>query len=170
MKKGLINIILLVLAVTNIILTAIVVFAIVPAMNNSNDLVKKVATAIDLEKEGNSQYTDKISIDDLVTHDFSDKLTVALNEDKKYASFGVTLSLNKKDESYEKHNEKLEKNENLMKSTISNIVSKYTESEFLKNQEAILQEITISLREMYNNTTFIYDTSFVDVVTASTKK
>ena len=55
MKKGLINIILLVLAITNVILTAIMVFAIVPAMNSTNNLVSKVASAIDLEKEGQKE-------------------------------------------------------------------------------------------------------------------
>ena len=79
MKKGLINIILLVLAVTNIVLTAIMVFAVVPAMNSANDLVSKVAAAINLEKEGQDQYTDTISIDNLVVYNFTDKVTVALN-------------------------------------------------------------------------------------------
>ena len=56
MKKGLINLILLVLVVTNVVLTAILVFAVVPAMNSTTDLVAKVAQAIDLEKERHSKY------------------------------------------------------------------------------------------------------------------
>ena len=43
MKKGLINIIIVILSVTNIILSAIIVFAVVPAMNSTSDLVNKVA-------------------------------------------------------------------------------------------------------------------------------
>ncbi len=50
MKKGLFNIILLVLIVTNLVLTAIIGFAVVPAMKSSNAMVGKVAEAIDLEK------------------------------------------------------------------------------------------------------------------------
>lgn len=50
MKKGLLNLILLVIVITNVALTAILVFAIVPAMNATSDLVNKVAQAIDLEK------------------------------------------------------------------------------------------------------------------------
>lgn len=168
MKKGLINVILLVLAITNIVLTAIMVFAVVPAMNSTSDLVSKVAEAIDLEKEGETQYTDGISIDNLVVYDFTEKITVALsgstNNNVHYAQFGVTLSLNSKDESYTKYNEGLATNEKLMTSTISSVVSKYTTAELQANQKAILQEITLALRELYNNTTFIYETSFVNIV------
>ena len=39
MKKSLFNIILLVLLVTNLAMTAIIVFAIVPSVKNSNELV-----------------------------------------------------------------------------------------------------------------------------------
>lgn len=168
MKKGLINIILLVLAVTNVVLTAVMVFAVVPAMNSTSDLVSKVASAIDLEKEGEKQYTDTISIDDLVTYNFTDKITVALNGSSNnnvhYAQFNITLSLNKKADGYSKYNEKLKDNEELMKSKIMSIVSKYTTAEIQNNQTAILEEITLALREMYNNTGFIYETSFVNIV------
>lgn len=168
MKKGLINIILLVLTITNIILTAIVVFAIVPAMNDTSDLVSKVASAIDLEKEGNSQLTDGISIDNLVVHNFAEKVTVALkgseNNAVHYAQFGVTLSLDKTAEGYDDYKGKLTTNEPIMTKEIQNIVSKYTISEIQNNQTAILQEITLKLREMYNNTKFIYETSFVGIV------
>ncbi len=168
MKKGLINIILLVLAVTNIVLTAIMVFAIVPAMNSTNDLVTKVATAIDLEKENQAQYTDSISIDDLVTYDFTDKITVALNGSSEnnvhYAQFGITLSLNKEAEGYDDYKDKLIENEKLMTSEIAKIVGKYTTTEVRNNQKVILEEITSALRELYNNTDFIYETAFVNIV------
>lgn len=168
MKKGLINIILLVLAVTNIILTAIIVFAVVPAMNDTSDLVSKVSDAIELEKEGNSQYTDTISIDDLEVYNFQEKVTVALSgssaNNVHYTQFGVTLSLDKSDENYDKYKEKLAANETLMTSTISKVMSKYTVAEVQNNKEAIQEEVTLALRELYNNTTFIYSTAFVNIV------
>lgn len=168
MKKGFLNIIQLVLIITNVILTAIIVFAVVPAMNSTNDLVAKVSKAIDLEKEGTTQYTDSISIDDLVTYNFAEKVTVSLagskDNDVHYTQFGVTLSLNKKAEGYDTYKDKLSENEQLMSAKILKIVSKYTTSEVQNNQKAILQEITLALREMYNNTDFIYETSFVNIV------
>jgi len=168
MKKGLLNIILIVLAVTNIVLTAIIVFAVVPAMNGTTDLVNKIASAIDLEKEGKDQQTDTISIDDIKIYDFSSKITVVLKDSTasktRYAQFGVTLTLNKTDENYSKYSGSLAGKETLMKSTINSIVSKYTTEELQNNQKAILEEITMAFREMFNNSTFIYETSFSEII------
>ncbi len=168
MKKGLVNLLMLVLLLTNIILTAIIVFAVVPAMNNANALVQKVSSAIDLEKEGKNQYTDDISIDDTVLYDFSSKFTVAVNsanESKiRYAQFDVTLVLNKQDETYEDYKDMLLKNENLMRPEINSIIAKYTIAELQNNQEAILEEITVALRKKFNNSTFIYKTTFSNII------
>ncbi len=168
MKKGLINIILLVLAITNIVLTAIMVFAVVPAMNSANDLVSKVSSAINLEKENQTQYTDGISIDNLIVYNFESKVTVALSgssdDNVHYAQFGVTLSLDKTAEGYNDYKDRLATDETRMITTIQNVVSKYTITEIQNNQAAIIEEITLKLREMYNNTMFIYDTAFVNIV------
>lgn len=168
MKKGLINIILLVLAITNIVLTAIMVFAVVPAMNSANDLVSKVSSAINLEKENQDQYTDNISIDNLVVYNFESKVTVALSgstdDNVHYAQFGVTLSLDNKAEGYNDYKDRLATDESRMITTIQNVVSKYTITEIQNNQAAILEEVTLRLREMYNNTMFIYETAFVNIV------
>jgi flagellar basal body-associated protein FliL len=169
MKKGLINIILVVLALTNIVLSAIIVFAVVPAMNSTTDLVSKVANAIDLEKEGQNQLADGLSIDSISTFTFTDNLLVSLKagDDAKshYASFKLTLTLNKDDESYSKYISKLKDNEELMKSEVNKIVSKYTKYEVENNQEAILEEIVGSLRKLFNDTTFIYSAGFNNLVT-----
>lgn len=168
MKKGLINIILLVLAITNIVLTAIMVFAVVPAMNSANDLVSKVSSAINLEKENQDQYTDGISIDNLIVYNFESKVTVALSgstdDNVHYAHFGVTLSLDKTAEGYKDYKDRLATDESRMITTIQNVVSKYTITEIQNNQAAILEEVTLRLREMYNNTMFIYETAFVNIV------
>ena len=50
MKKSLLNIITLVLVLTNTVLTAIMVVVVIQSMNSSNAVISKVAQAIDLEK------------------------------------------------------------------------------------------------------------------------
>ncbi len=52
-----------------------------------------------------------------------------------------------------------------MRTKISSIVSKYTETEAINNKEPILEEIKEILREMYNNSTFIYSVGFGDFMT-----
>ena len=49
MKKSLINIITLSLSIVNLIFMVVIVFAIVPTMNNTNEFIKKISTAVDLE-------------------------------------------------------------------------------------------------------------------------
>ena len=167
MKKSIFNIILLVLLVTNLVLTAIIVFAVVPSVMSSNEMVKKVAQAIDLEKEGQAQHTedDQISIDNTDIFTFADKFTVELNpgdDGKHVAVFKLTLTLNKKNEDYSKYKGKLSSYEELMRTKVSSIVSKYNETEVINNKDEILEEIKEALREMYNNSTFIYSVGFGD--------
>lgn len=171
MKKSIFNIILLVLLVTNLVLTAIIVFAVVPSVMSSNEMVKKVAQAIDLEKEGQGQHTedDQISIENTDIFTFADKFTVELNpgDDGKshVAVFKLTLTLNKKNEDYSKYKGKLSSYEELMRTKVSSIVSKYNETEVINNKDEILEEIKEALREMYNNSTFIYSVGFGDFMT-----
>ncbi len=171
MKKGIFNIILLILLVTNLALTAIIVFAVVPAMNNSNALVKKVAAAIDLEKEGEKQHTEEgeISIDNTDIFTFAEKFTVTLNPgtdgQSHMAVFKLTLTLDKSNEDFKKYKGKLMDYEELMRTKINSVVSKYTVEEVINNKEAIGEEVRDTLREMYNNSTFIYSVGFGDFIT-----
>lgn len=171
MKKSLFNIILLVLLVTNIALTAIIVFALVPSVKSSNQLVSKVAAAIDLEKEGQKQHTaeGEISIDNTDLFTFADKFTVELSpgsDGKSHiAVFKLTLTLDKSDENYEKYKKKLTNYEELMRTKVSDIVSKYNETEAVNNKSQIVEEIRDALRAMYNNSNFIYSVGFGDFMT-----
>lgn len=169
MKKGLINIILIILAITNVALSAIIVFAIVPAMNSTSDLVAKVAEAIDLEKTDEENRSDALNFENIDTFTFTDKILVSLKtgDDGKsrYASFGLTLTLDKRDKSYEKYISQLTAKEELMKSEITKVVSRYTKYEVENNQEAIADEIVKTLRKLFNDTTFIYSAGFSEFVT-----
>ena len=169
MKKGLMNTLILVLCVMNIILTSVIVFAVVPAMNSTTELVKKIASAIDLEKEAKKQYTDGISIDSVVTYSFKEKMTVTLkaseNGKSNYAQFSVVMTLNKEDENYEKYKDKLSSNEKLMRSAVEDVIKQYTKTELLNNRDAIEEEVTLALRKMYNETEFIYEVSLGELIT-----
>ncbi len=169
MKKGTINILTLVLCLMNIVLTSVIVFAVVPAMNSTTALVNKIASAIDLEKEAKQQYTDGISIDSVKSYSFEEKMTITLKADANgkasYAQFSVVMTLNTEDENYEKYEGTLSDNEKLMRSTVEDVVKQYTASELNNNIEIIEEEVTEALRKMYNETEFIYDVSLSDLVT-----
>ncbi len=170
MKKGMLNIVIFVLIFTNVILTAILVFAIVPAMSSTNDLVSKVALAIDIQKEKEKIDTGTIPINQTEIYNFSEKLTIPLkkgtNTQSNYAVVNVSLSLNTKDPDYTKYKSKLSTNESLMKSEVNTVIMQYTIDEFNSSQDAVLSEILARLRELFDDTTFIYKVSFSSVVTS----
>jgi flagellar basal body-associated protein FliL len=170
MKKGLINLILLVLMVTNVALTAILVFAVVPAMNSTTELVAKVAKAIDLEKELQDQKNETISIDKTDTYTFSEKMPILLktsdNGDQNFAQVQVTLTLNKEDEAYSKYKGSLATNENLMMIEVNRILSGYTAEQLSDPQikEQATLAIRDALRDLFNETEFIYSVGFSSFV------
>ena len=170
MKKGLINLILLVLMITNVALTAILVFAVVPAMNSTTELVGKVAKAIDLEKELKDQKNETISIDKTATYTFSEKMPILLktsdNGDQNFAQIQVTLTLNTEDEAYKKYEGKLRENENLMMIEVNRVLGGYTAEQLsdaeIKDQAT--KEIRDALRDLFNETEFIYSVGFSSFV------
>ncbi len=167
MKKGLINIIILILLITNIALTAIMAFAVVPAMNSTNRLVGKVADAIDLQKDA-SENNGNLGIDDMDTYSFENKITANLktgNDGKShYVSLKVTMTLNKKDEGYSKYKDKLAKNEEYIRSQIIDIIGQYTNDTIADNKQVILDKILLQLREFFNNTKFIHNVTFSEFI------
>ena len=173
MKKGLLNLLLLVLMITNVALTAVLVFAIVPAMNSTTELVGKVATAIDLEKELKEQKNETISIDKTATYTFSEKMPILLktsdNGDQNFAQIQVTLTLNTEDENYDKYKDKLAENENLMMIEVNRVLGGYTAEQLsdLETKELATKEIRDALRDLFNETEFIYSVGFSSFVIVS---
>lgn len=170
MKKGIINLVLLVLVITNVALTAILVFAVVPAMNATSDLVAKVANAIDLEKELKDQQSDTLSIDQTRIYTFADKMSILLLPSKdgsqNYAQFKVVLTLNKNDEDFDEYEGQLATYEDLMRERVNTVMAGYTAEQLSttggKNEALI--EIRDSLRKLFDETEFIYSAGFSDFV------
>ena len=106
MKKSMLNIITLVLVLMNTILTAIMVFVIVPSMQDSNRVIKKVAQAINLEMGGDEVDLSNVPLESCETFDLETKLTISLKKgsDGKdhYAVIYPTLLLYKDGANYSK--------------------------------------------------------------------
>lgn len=72
MKKNILTIIIMALTVINVILTAVVVFSTVPAMNKTNNLISKITEVVDLELESDEKSDDNtVSIKDRENHQFT---------------------------------------------------------------------------------------------------
>lgn len=80
MKKNLMTVIILALVLVNLVLTAILAFTIIPQTRKSNQLIDKIASAIDLELEdGSSKDTAAVPVEDIEVYDIEASFTVNLS-------------------------------------------------------------------------------------------
>ncbi len=171
MKKSLINIITLAVSVANMVLMIVLVFAIVPAMNNTNHLITTICSAIELELSNSSGIgVEDLPIENLAVYNLSEKIQGNLKNgvDGKphYMLFNVTISMNSKHEDYDTYGKEeamLEK-EGLIRSRIYKIVAEYTLEEAQNNVSTLENEVLTSIKQLYNNSNFIVDVSFTDYI------
>ena len=153
MKKNLMTVIILALVFANFVLTAIMMFTIIPTTQKANELITKVCEAIDLElNSGAATGLSNLPIDQIATYNVSsgEKMTVNLAGGDNYAVVAVSLSINKESERYKKATtEILTEQEAIVKDTINQIIRQYTKDEFLENTQQVQDEICKILQETY---------------------
>ena len=174
MKKNLITVIILALVLANLILTAILVFTIIPQTKKSNQLIDQVCSAINLELQSgeNTPATPEVPIEDVETYAITDGFTVNLKqgEDGKqhYAVFSVSLSLNTKSDGYKTYggSEGLAAKVTIIQSEINTIVNGYTLDEFNANgYQSVKDDILKTLQDMFGGSDFIVGVNFSSVQT-----
>jgi len=170
MKKNLMTVIILALVLVNLVLTAILAFTIIPQTRKSNQLIDKIASAIDLELEdGSSKDTAAVPVEDIEVYDIEASFTVNLSpsgDGKDHvAVFSIGLSLNTKSDGYKSiGTEGLKANETLIKNDINTIVSGYTMEQFREDEQSVKDAILEDLQEMFGSD-FIVGVSFSSVNT-----
>ena len=156
MKKNMLSIIILAVGILNVILGAVIVFAVVPTATRTNNLITKVASAIDLELASSSDSENQVKIENYPI----DNITMTLKRDENdtknhYAQVSVSLSINMKSEDYEKYKPTVEQNQIRIKEIISDEFGKYTAASVMDNKENIKSEILRRLQEELYNSDFI---------------
>lgn len=145
MKKSLITIITLLLVLINLVLTALLTFTILPETKKANDLITKVAGAIDLDLTSGEATTANGStgLADKEPYTITDSITVNLKNGSDgtahYAVLSkITLTINKKSENYATYGgDKMKSYDGIITDTISKVVAKYSVDELqAKSQEA----------------------------------
>lgn len=170
MKKNLMTVIILALVLVNLVLTAILAFTIIPQTRKSNQLIDKIASAIDLELEdGGNKDTSAVPVEDIEVYDIESSFTVNLAQsgDGKdhVAVFSIGLSLNTKSDGYKNvGTEGLSAKETLIKNDINTIVSGYTMEQFREDEQSVKNAILEDLQEMFGSD-FIVGVSFSSVNT-----
>ncbi len=165
MKKNLMSILILALLVVNIVLTSIMMFSMMGANKSTTELVKKIATVINLElNPGGSE--PEVPISDMVPYNIADSMTIMLkstDDTQHYMQLSVTLQMNKKNKDYKKYAETLKTNEQVIKGCINEVISSHTLEEVQNDMDSIRNEILVRIQREYNNSEFIYKVVFSDV-------
>lgn len=162
MKKNILTVIIMAMALINIVLSAVIIFVIVPTSNKTNNLVSKVAQIIDLELESPDEGKELIAVSDIETYQIEDKLTIRLkaSDDKKhYAIVYASLSINKKHEDYEELNKFVAEKENEIKEIFTDEFSAYTIDNVDENKNLIKERILNRIQDLFKSD-FIINVSF----------
>ncbi len=157
MKKNILTIIIMAIVLINTALTAVLIFAIVPAANRTTNLVDKISSIVDLELE--SKNDEKVGINDFASFDIPDQLTINLvstDGNPHYALLYVTVYANTKSKDYsEEFGTKITGNANAIKEIVNDEFSKYTMDEVKNNKDAIKKKILENIKNYFNSDVII---------------
>ena len=157
MKKNLISVLILALVFENFVLTAILMFTVLPETQKANTLIEKVCSAIDLDlNSGGTNETSNIPIDQQDTYKVNEgeKITTNLakgNDGKShYAIVKVSLVLNKKSDNYATYNQEFLANQDeTIKNDVIQVIGQYTLDEFETNKEQVKSEILSDMQKLF---------------------
>jgi flagellar FliL protein len=160
MKKNLISVLILALCVVNCVLTAIMMFTILPQTKKANELIEKVCSAIDLDLNSGAVSTSasNVPIDkqELYLVNGGEDITVNLAKGDDggvhYAVVTVSPVLNTESENYEKYNQDfLTSQDDSLVTDINKVVGSYTFDEFTSNQQAVQDQVLSDMQDIFGS-------------------
>lgn len=172
MKKNILTIIILAATLINAVLSAVLVFAVMPAMNKTSALVDKVASVIDLEIEDPNSEEQEYTLTDLqvVTKSYDSTVNINLKRDagedtNHYAQLnGWQLSLNSKAEDFSKVMESIQANDVYVDDIVKDTIGACTVTA-MDDRAQIKKEIIKRIQEKYN-TKAVVEISLTDLLIA----
>ena len=159
MKKNLISVLILALVVVNFVLTALLLFTVLPETKKANELIVKVCSAIDLDlNSGQALGISNVSPEDTDIYQVNGGESMTINlkigEDGKshFAVLKTSLSLNKNSKNYKTYPlEVLATKDDLIRGYITDTVKNYTMEEFSSNTDAVEDEILNICKEQFGS-------------------
>lgn len=162
MKKNILTVVILAMALINIVLSAVLIFVIVPTSNKTNNLINKVAQIIDLELESPEGPIEDLAVSDIETYEIEDKLTINLkkiDDNKHYVILYVSLSINKKHAEYTELQPYIAQYENDIKEIVTDEFSKFSIDDAEANKNLVKERILVRIQDLFNSD-FIINVSF----------
>lgn len=157
MKKNLMSVLILALVFANFVLTAILMFSVLPETKKVNTLIEKVCSAIDLDlNSGGASGTDSVPIDqqEIYKVNGGEKIMTSLSQGKDgqahYAVLTVSLVLNKKSDNYKTYTQEFLTNQDeTIKNDIIKVISSYTYNDFEAKTEEIRETILTDMQGLF---------------------
>lgn len=169
MKKNILTIVIMALSVINVILTAVIVFTMVPAMNRTNNLVQEISQMVDLELEQSEQDKNAtVSVKDTEVHSFSSSkegtLTINLKEGKDaqahYALLDtIYVTVNTGADDYKELAEIIDGRGSDVIQKVTDIIGNYDYETISANRDVMREEIIKKLQEFFESEAIV-DVSF----------
>ncbi len=155
MKKNILTIIIMAASLINLVLSAVLIFSVMPAMNKTSNLVDKVASVIDLEIEDKNDEAQEYTIADLITHPIDYETSLKINPQKEadgeahYAILdGIVVSFNSKAEDYDDIYNSITTTDIYVQDIVKETIAEYSYSTI--DETKVKQEAVKKIQEKYN--------------------
>lgn len=178
MKKNLLSFIILALLVVNLVLTSIMMFSVTSTNKKVSDLIGNIAVALNLEltEPGGEEVLNAVALEDTEVYVITESMMPLAIEKVEgedgekpkqgYLVCNISLSINTKHKDYKTYGsgETMAAKEELIKDTISGIVSKHTTAELQADAglEDLKAEILTAVQDLFQSD-FIYKISISEV-------
>lgn len=153
MKKNLMTLIILALVVVNFIMTAIMMFIMIPQTQKANEMIEKVCEAIDLElNSGAATGLSNLPIDRIETYDVATGETITVNlKGGGYAVVSVSISVDNESETYTENEGTalLSTKESIIKDAIIKTIGNYTKEELGESRADMEAELLKTLKKTF---------------------
>lgn len=172
MKKNLMTVITLVLCLVNLVLSAVIVFAVVPEINNVNSLIAKVSEAIELDVKTGSDAdaASTVPVESQFRYQVNagESMTINLKDngdgDSHFIVAKITVTLNNTSEKYETFGgDNASTYDDIYKMYINQVVSQYTIDDIKANQNAPLDEIRDLCNTYFGDSSLVVSVGFTEI-------
>jgi flagellar FliL protein len=158
MKKNLISVIILALTFANFVLTALLIFTVLPETKKANEMITAVCSAIDLElNSGAATGLTNLPIEQITTYSVNGGSNITTNlkttdGTNHYVVVTVSLSLNNESDNFTKYSpDVLTEKDSIIQDDIIQIISGYTVDEFNDNVTGVKEQILADMQSMFGS-------------------
>lgn len=166
MKKNVLTLVIVVLTFANLVLTAIMMFSVLPSAKKTDKMITDICSILDLELAADKKEENKVDMSNLAFYDIEDEMIVSLQTgaDGKvhYAVLKVSISMDTKNKDYKTYGETIAERASLIKNAVFNTVGTYDYETAQGKTAEMEKKILEELRETFGSD-FIYQVIFSDV-------